>query len=143
MDINIGDYVTFRNVVLVIFCLPLVTMLVSSPFIWAISKGIREAINMVGYLGAVANAVVSVELAFRTIAAILEYKYQKPQIVFDIKSGMTSRYEPFDSAPIIYLIVFLVITIATFVVADIYSLKMKCGPLAKPNSEQNPLNLFE
>lgn len=141
MDINIWDYLTFRNVILVIFCLPLVPMLMTMPFLSLIPKGIKIFINAFGYLGAVASSVVVIELVYRTIGSIIDFKYQKPKIIFD--KGITNRYEPFDTAPLIYLIVFLIIAAASWAAADIYAAKMKYGYSGKPYSGKNPLSLNE
>ena len=139
MEINIWDYLTFRKIILAVFCLPLVTMLLTMPFLGLIPKGVKTGINFFGYFGGVAGSVVAVELVYRTIGSIIDYKYQKPQIVFD--KTIKQRYEPFDSEPLIYLIVFIVLAAASYVVADIYSNKIKYGRIKKPYSEKNPLDL--
>lgn len=141
MDINIWDYLTFRNVILAVFCLPLATMLTTIPFLGVISKGVKSSINGFGYFGAIASSVIVIELVYRTIGSIIDFKYQKPKIVFD--KGVTNRYESFDSDPPIYLIVFLIIAAASWVMSDIYGTKIKFGSAGKPYSGKNPLNLNE
>lgn len=141
MDVNIGDYLTFRNIVLVVFSLPLLIMIASYPFVGLISKGIKQLIEAVGYLGAIVSAVVSIELIYWTIASIIDHKYQKPQLVFDSKLKPTTNYEPFDSTPLLYLIVFLALSISTWVVASLYSTRVKFGGSGKSYSNQNPLDL--
>lgn len=139
MDINITDYLTFRNVILAIFCLPLTTMLITMSFLSIIPKGIKNFINGFGYFGAIVSSVIVIELVYRTIGSIIDFKYQKPKIIFD--KGITNRYESFDSDPLIYLIVFLIIAAASWVISDIYAAKMKYGHSGKPYSGKNPLNL--
>ncbi len=144
MDINITDYLTFRNIILAIFCLPLVTMLITMPFLPLLSKSAKEWFNLLGFFGAVANSVIVVELGYRTIASVIEFIFQKPQMRFDHKiNRMINYYESFDSFSLKYLIVFLIMSAATWIVADIYSSKRKFWRAGKPYSEKNPLNLNE
>lgn len=146
MDINIWDYFTFRNVILAIFCLPLLTMLVTMPFLSLLSKNTKEWFELLGFFGAIANSVVVIELTFRTIAEVIAYSTQKPQYFSEItneRMEMLKRYEPFDSFALKYLVVFLIISVATWIVADIYSTKRKFGQVVKKYSEKNPLNLSE
>lgn len=143
MDINILDYLTFRNVILAIFCLPLATMLLTIPFLGVIPKGVKNFINNFGYVSAFITIVIVIELIYRTIGSIIDFKYQEPKMIFDFDKGITNRYEPFDSGPLIYLIVFLIIAAASWVISDIYATKMKYGDSGKPYSEKNPLNLSE
>lgn len=138
MDVNIWQYLTFWNVILVIFCLPLVTMLITMPFVSLLSKNIKEWLNLFGILGFVANCIVVVRLAFWTFGTFIAYYKQKPQIVFDSKlSRFTNYHEPFDSSLLIYVVMFLILTIATGVMVA----KKKNGRLGKSYSEKNPLNL--
>ena len=141
MDINITDYLTFRNVILAIFCLPLAAMLITMSFLRLIPKGIKNFINGFGYFSAIITSVIAIELIYRTIDSIINFKYQEPKMIFDFDKGITNRYEPFDSDPLIYLIVFLIIAAASWVISDIYATKMKFGHSGKPYSEKNPLNL--
>lgn len=142
MDIQFTDYLTFRNIILAIFCLPLVAMLVTIPFISLLSKSAKEWFELLGFFGAIANSVVVIELGFRTIASVLDLIYQKPKMRFDNKlNTMINYYEPFDSFALKYLVVFLIISVATWIVADIYSTKRKFGRAGKKYSEKNPLNL--
>jgi hypothetical protein len=149
MDVNIliiSEYLTFRNVILVIFCLPLVTMLVTLPFLSLLSKSTKEWLELLGFFGAIANSVIVIELGFRTIAEVIYYSTQKPQYFSEITNErmyMVKRYEPFDAFALKYLVVFLIITISTWVMMDIYSTKKKFGRAGKPYSEKNPLNLSE
>lgn len=143
MDINISDYLTFRNIILSIFCLPLVTMLVTMSFLRLIPKGVKNFINNFGYVSAFVTTVIVIELIYRTIGSIIDFKYQEPKMIFDFDKGITNRYEPFDSGPLIYLIVFLIIAAVSWVISDIYATKMKYGDSGKPYSEKNPLNLSE
>jgi hypothetical protein len=140
----IRGLVTFRNVALGVCCLPLLTMLITLPFFRYFSKSARSWISVVGYLGGAAVGVLAVEAAYRTIASILGYLTQKPQMVFDSKiHAMVQRFEPFDIGPLIYLIVLAGISCLTFVLADVCSTITKSGHWGKKYSEQNPLNLDE
>lgn len=142
MDIQFTDYLTFRNIILAIFCLPLVTMLVTLPFLSVLSKSTKEWFELLGFFGAIANAVIVIELGFRTIASVIDFIFQKPQMRFDHKlNTMINYYEPFDSFALKYFFVFLIIAVATWIVADIYSTKRKFGRAGKKYSEKNPLNL--
>ncbi len=144
MDINITDYLTFRNIILAIFCLPLVTMLVTLPFLSLLSKNAKEWFELFGFFGAIANAVIVIELGFRTIAEVITYSTQKPKYFSEVTNGrfeMVKRLEPFDSFPLKYFVVFLIIAIATWLMTDIYSTKRKFGRAGKKYSEKNPLNL--
>lgn len=146
MDINIWDYFTFRNVILAIFCLPLVTMLVTIPFLSLLSKSTKEWFELLGFFGAIASAVIVIELGLRTIATVIVYFTQKPKYFSEIMNGridMVKRYEPFESFYVTYFIVFLIISIATWILTDIYSTKRKFGKAGKSYSEKNPLNLSE
>ena len=151
MDISdvfnlIWSFLTFRKVVLAIFCLPLIIMLITMPFLSSLSKSTKEWFELLGFFGAIGNCVVVIELGFRTIAEVIAYSTQKPQYFSEIineRMHMVKRYEPFDAFALKYLIVFLIISIATWVVADIYSTKRKFGRAGKPYSEKNPLNLSE
>lgn len=144
MDINIWDYFTFRNMILAIFCLPLLMMLVTLPFLSLLSKSAKEWFELLGFFGAIANVVVVIELGFRTIAEVIYYSTQKPQYFSDVTNGrfeMVKRYDSFDSFSLKYFIVFLIISVATWIVTDIYSTKRKFGRVGRKYSEKNPLNL--
>ncbi len=144
MDINIWQYLTFWNVLLVILALPLVTMLITMPFLGLISKGINEWLNILGIFGFIANCIVIVRLTVWTLASVIAYYKQKPQLFSEITNGqfrMVKHYEPFDSSLIVYLTAFVVIAITTWVVLDVYSTRKKLGRLGKKYSEENPLNL--
>ena len=144
MEINIWQYLTFWNVLLVILALPLVTMLMTLPFLSLLSKNAKEWFELLGFFGAVASAVIVIELGLRTIASVIAYSVQKPQYFSEITNGtfrMVKRYEPFESFYVTYFIVFLIISVATWIVTDIYSTKKKFGRAGKKYSEKNPLNL--
>lgn len=146
MDIQFTDYLTFRNIILAIFCLPLVTMLVTLPFLSILSKNTKEWLELLGFFGAIASAVIVIELGLRTIATVIVYFTQKPKYFSEITNGridMVKRYEPFESFYVTYFIVFLIISVATWIVTDIYSTKSKFGRAGKKYSEKNPLNLSE
>lgn len=132
MDINFTDYLTFRNVILAIFCLPLAAMLVTISFLGLIPKGVKNFINNFGYVSAFVATVIVIELIYRTIGSIIDFKYQKPKMIFG--KEITNRYEPFDSDPLIYLIVFLIISASSWIISDIYATKMKYGDSGKPYS---------
>jgi hypothetical protein len=140
----IRGFVTFRNVALAVCCLPLLTMLINLPFFRYLSKNARDWISRIGYLGGAAVGVLAVEAAYRTIASILGYLTQKPQMVFDSKvPGMVQRFEPFDTNPLIYLIVLAGLSALTFVLADVCSTITKSGHWGKRYSRTSPLNLKE
>jgi hypothetical protein len=144
MDIQFTEHLTFRNVILAIFCLPFLTMLVKLPFLSLLSKSTKEWFELLRFFGAIGNAVVVIELAYWTITEVIYYATQKPQYFSDVTNGrfeMVKRYEPFDSFSLKYFIVFLIISVATWIVADIYSTKRKFGRAGKKYSEKNPLNL--
>jgi hypothetical protein len=147
MDISdIFNYLTFRNIILAIFCLPLAAMLITMPFLSLLSKSAKEWLEILGFFGAIGNCVVVIELAFRTIAEIIYYSTQKPQYFSDTENGnftLVKHYDHFDTFPVKYFFVFLLITVSTWIVMDINSTKKKFGRAGKKYSGKNPLNLSE
>ncbi len=112
MDIQFTNYLTFRNIVLVIFCLPLITIL----FLSLLSKNTKEWLELLGFFGFIASAVIVVELGLRTIASVIVYVTQKSKYFSEITNEnvrLVKRYEPFESFYITYFIVFLIISVAT------------------------------
>jgi SNF family Na+-dependent transporter len=122
----------------------LAAMLITMPFLSLLSKSAKEWLEILGFFGAIGNCVVVIELAYRIIAEIIYYSTQKPQMYFDHKRNtMAQRYELFDTFPVKYFFVFLLITVSTWIVMDIYSTKKKFGRAGKKYSGKNPLNLNE
>ena len=92
---------TFRNVLLAILMVPLLTLLVLKPFSQYFSREKNEWLSILGYLGLVANGVLAVEAGYRTIGALYFHFTQKPNVFWDNKAGsLVSRLEPFDYTPL-------------------------------------------
>ncbi len=113
MDIftGLGSFATFRNILLAILMLPLLTMAVLLPIYQYLSKNTKDL-------------------------------SQKPTVYFDHKTNrMTSRYEPFDSDWIVYLIVLVIIAILSGVLANYYNPSKYGTGKRNRDSEINSLDL--
>lgn len=144
MDIvtSLGSLATFRNILLAVLMLPLLTMVVLLPIYQYLSKNTKEWIAIFGVFGYIANGVLAVESAFRAIGAIIDYLSQKPTVYFNHKTNrMASKYEPFDSDWIVYLIVLVIITILSAVLANYYNPAKYGSGKRNQDSEINSLNL--
>lgn len=144
MDIvtSLGSFATFRNILLAILMLPLLTMVVLLPIYQYFSKTTKEWIAIFGVFGYIANGVLAVESAFRVINEVIYYFTQKPTVYFNDKTNrMTSRYESFDSDWIVYLIVLVIITILSAVLANYYNPAKYGSGKRNQDSEINSLNL--
>src|SRR6476660_8582335 len=118
---SLGSFATFRNILLAVLMLPLLTMAVSLPLYQYLSKNTKEWIAIFGVFGFIANGVLAVESGFRAIGGLIDHLTQKPTVYFNHKTNrMASKYEPFDSDWIVYLIVLIIITILSGVLANHY-----------------------
>lgn len=144
MDIvtSLGSLATFRNILLAILMLPLLTMVILLPIYQYFSKTTKEWIAIFGVFGFIANGVLAVESGFRAIGGVIDYLSQKPTVYFNHKTNrMASKYEPFDSDWIVYLIVLVIITILSGVLANYYYPSKSGGSRRNQDSEINSLNL--
>ena len=115
MDINIWDFLTFRNVLAAILLLPLLTMLGFVPFYHALSKNAREWVALFGFLGFFANIVLGIECCYQIINSAIYYAIEKPKLVFDTKSSQMVYYqEPYNYKYIVFAIIFFVISFLTW-----------------------------
>ncbi len=139
---NLWSLVTFRNVLLAILTLPLLTMVVLLQVHQHFSKNTKEWIAIFGVFGYLANGVLAVESAFRTIGEVVYYFTQKPSLYFDSKAGrMASKYDSFDSSWLSYLIVLVVIAVLSAIFTDYYNSSTNGGGKRNRGSEINSLNL--
>lgn len=133
---------TFRNVLLAILTLPLLTMVVLLPGHQHFSKDTKEWIAIFGVFGYLANGVLAVESALRTIGEVVYYFTQKPSLYFDSKAErMVSKYDSFDSSWLSYLIVLVVIAVLSAIFTDYYNPSKNGGGKRNRDSEINSLNL--
>ncbi len=139
---SLGNLATFRNILLVILMLPLLTMVVLLPIYQYFSKSTKEWIAIFGVFGYLANGVLAVESAFRTIAEVFYYFTQKSSLYFDSKTGrMVSKYDSFDSSWIVYLIVLVVIAVLSATLTNYYNPSKNDSRKRNRDSEINSLNL--
>jgi hypothetical protein len=139
MDINVWDFLTFRNVLAAILLLPLLTMLACAPFHYALSKNAREWLTLFGFLGFVANIVLAIECCYRIINSVIAYAVEKPKLVFDHKLNTLVYYqEPYSYKYIVFAVIFFGVSFLT------WQLVNKVSPWelkGKKNSEVTSLDL--
>ena len=133
---------TVRNVLLLILTFPLLTLLVLLPLAKHFSKSTREWLAIFGLVGFIANSVLAVECAFRTINAAIYYFTQKPSLYFDSKTNrMVSQIDEFESFWIVYFIVFVVIAVITWTFTNHYYSSTLGKSSLKSDSGINSLKL--
>ena len=139
---NLGRLATFRNILLAILMLPLLTMVALLPIYQYFSKNTKEWIAIFGVFGYLANGVLAVESAFRTIGEVVHYFTQKPSLYFDSKAGrMVSKYDSFDSSWLSYLIVLVVIAVLSAIFTNYYNPSENGRGKRNQDSGINSLNL--
>lgn len=122
MDINIWDFLTFRQIIWAILVLPLLTMLVFVPFLSALSKNAREWLTLFGFLGFIANIVLAVECCYQIINSLIAYATRKPELVFDTKlSIMVYHEEPYDFKYVVYAVIFFSVSFLTWQILNKFS----------------------
>lgn len=139
MDINVWDFLTFRNVLAAILLSPLLTMLAFAPFYHALSKNAREWLTLFGFAGFVANIVLAIECCYQIINSVIAYAVEKPKLVFDTNSNSLVYYqEPCNYKYIVFAVIFFVISFLTWqLVNKFYPWERE----SKKNSEFTSLDL--